>query len=640
MLLGHIDLVDHRMIRGWAADTDRPFVSIEVAIFGNGRLIGIHPADQPREDLKDGTGFGSGNHGIHYTFDPPLAEDQDHEVAVRFVDGGKLVGQWQVPQVQKAAEPRQDQDPANVGDTPRPRRFVGFVDRCDSDRIAGWAACEDAPDEVVSVVILVDGQEITRVACDVPRDDLAASGLYGDGGHGFEYAFETPLPENSASKVDIRFAATGIAVGGSGQWITPVAKAKVPVAENAPTNGLPEAEASRSRLVGFVDRASRHELAGWAADRERPDAAVSVIVFINGERMAVVRCDVARPDIVKAGKWASEDHGFRFRFDPPLPEGVDTQIVVRFLDSAEVLINGRKDFAATRSDEPLRPVLVTAPGRSGTTMLMERLRQCGEVVVANSHPYEIRMLSYYATAYRVLTAAADLKKSTHPDRLEGDGYFVGFNPFSEEDYKGAFGVKSRHEEFFSNYIPDETLRAFRHIITEYYERNRDEQQKMHARFFAEKNNNLDLLPRQFTRAMFGTTKEIVLLRDPRDLYCSRMSYFKNVPGRTLLQEVRWACTQLREIHAAATPDMIFIRYEDMVQNNTAELARLSGFLGFELDMNNALDDTKFAVHGTSASPASSVGRWRAQLGEAEIAMFDESGGEFFEIFGYEMGKTS
>jgi hypothetical protein len=47
---------------------------------------------------------------------------------------------------------------------------------------------------------------------------------------------------------------------------------------------------------------------------------------------------------------------------------------------------------------------------------MERLLRCNEVVVANCHPFEVRMLSYYATAYNVLTASADLKRSTHPDK--------------------------------------------------------------------------------------------------------------------------------------------------------------------------------------------------------------------------------
>ena len=31
MLLGHIDLVNRRMVRGWAADTDRPTESITLS---------------------------------------------------------------------------------------------------------------------------------------------------------------------------------------------------------------------------------------------------------------------------------------------------------------------------------------------------------------------------------------------------------------------------------------------------------------------------------------------------------------------------------------------------------------------------------------------------------------------------------
>ena len=98
---------------------------------------------------------------------------------------------------------------------------------------------------------------------------------------------------------------------------------------------------------------------------------------------------------------------------------------------------------------------------------MERLGRCNEVVVANSHPYEIRMLSYYATAYHILTSPADLSRSTHPDKLEGNGFFVGFNPFSDEAYRAAFQAQVRHAEFFSDFVPGEILSGFRNIIMEY-----------------------------------------------------------------------------------------------------------------------------------------------------------------------------
>jgi Sulfotransferase domain len=333
----------------------------------------------------------------------------------------------------------------------------------------------------------------------------------------------------------------------------------------------------------------------------------------------------------------SAPHGLRFAFPSRLPEGLDLRIAIRFADSGEALSNGNAVLPAVSDAFRLAPILVTAPGRSGTTMLMERLGKCNEVVVANSHPFEIRMLSYYATAYNILTSPANLQRSTHPDKLEGTGFFVGFNPFSDAGYNAAFRAPYRREEFFSGFVPGETLSAFRNIVLEYYLQGKDDQDKKQARFFAEKNNNLDLIPRQFARTMFGRVREIVLLRDPRDLYCSRLSYFKHITPRTALQEVRWACTQLRELYQEATPDMIFVKYEDIVLGHAGELRRLSDFLGFELYSGDTSLDQKsgFLAHATSGSPASSVGRWREQMSSEEISAFDESGAEFFQLFGYE-----
>src|ERR1700685_4288158 len=96
MLLGHIDLVDRQVVRGWAADTDRPYGPLEVAVCVDGRLRGLARADKARADLKDPAMLGAGVHGVAYQFDPPLSAVQDHEVVVRFAEGGKLLGQWRV----------------------------------------------------------------------------------------------------------------------------------------------------------------------------------------------------------------------------------------------------------------------------------------------------------------------------------------------------------------------------------------------------------------------------------------------------------------------------------------------------------------------------------------------------------------
>ena len=74
----------------------------------------------------------------------------------------------------------------------------------------------------------------------------------------------------------------------------------------------------------------------------------------------------------------------------------------------------------------------------------------------------------------------------------------------------------------------------------------DDHQKTQAIFFAEKNNNLDRRPRLFSRQLFPRMREIVLIRDPRDLLCSQIAYFRRDPDE-IRGELTYAVKQLRRI---------------------------------------------------------------------------------------------
>jgi len=671
MLLGHIDLIDCHTVRGWAVDTGHPDAAVDIAVFVDGRLADLVHADQARDDLSDTAAVGTGMHGLIYSFDPPLTGDRDHDVVVRFVEGGKLLSQWRIARTSvslaSVSLASVSLDPpaavpvtvfsaletsagvtASVADN---GPLVGFLDVCSRGRLVGWAAREDRPDEIVTISVFVDESEVAQVRCHVPRKDLAEAGGFGDGAHGFNYAFDPPLPTTVLLRVSVRFAATGAPLPNGEQWLSAIQTETKPAERQPGANPISSGDAALpsasvpsdsnaergSKYVGRVDLVSREGVSGWAACLDEPDIPIDVIIFVNGQRIARIRCDQSRPELARMRVPGKAPHGFRFAFTSRLPDELEVRISIRFADSGATLSNGDVELPAASGEARLAPILVTAPGRSGTTMLMERLGRCNEVVVANSHPYEIRMLSYYATAYHILTSAADLNRSTHPDKLEGNGFFVGFNPFSDGGYKAVFQAKVRHAEFYSEFVPGEILSGFRNIIMEYYLQNKDDNGKNEATFFAEKNNNLDLIPRKFARTTFGRVKEIVLLRDPRDLYLSRLSYFKHVAPRTVLQEVRWACTQLREIYREATPDMIFVKYEDIIRGHAGEMRRLSDFLGFDFySADTSLErKNRFTEHATSGSAALSVGRWREQMSPDEIDAFDESAAEFFQLFGYE-----
>jgi hypothetical protein len=229
MLLGHIDLVDRYTVRGWAADTDRPYGTVEVAVFVDGQVIGLARADQARDDLKDPATLGSGVHGIHYKFDPPLSVLQDHDVVVRFAEGGRLLGQWRVaresevpPSHPKPVAPAVEM-PDALPSSPAPlasggsgalvgRVLAGHLDECARNGLKGWAASETDPNEVLDVSVFVNDRKIAQVTCDKPREDLAASGLHGDGARGFTYRFDPPLSANGETRVTVVHASTGLPV--------------------------------------------------------------------------------------------------------------------------------------------------------------------------------------------------------------------------------------------------------------------------------------------------------------------------------------------------------------------------------------------------------------------------------------------
>ncbi len=392
--------------------------------------------------------------------------------------------------------------------------------------------------------------------------------------------------------------------------------------------------------TGYVDFVDRSRVLGWAADTEAPDEQLDAIVYVDGEYHARIRCNRVRNDLRDAGTWGAGDHGFEHCFIPALSPEVAHRIVVRFADSDQNLLNGEHLIRPISHGAGLRPILIVAPGRSGTTLLMSKLAQYAQIVVADMPPFELRLLSYYATAHRVLTSPADFDRSMHPDHLEGSGYSVGFNPFSHQIYSDLFREKDLFNSYFSNFVSHELLGSFRTMICEFYIRLADQIGKSSAAYFAEKSNSLDPLPVSFARGAFGQIKQIVLVRDPRDIVCSHMSYFKS-DKRKAFDEVSKACASMLKIEASQNTDTIFIRYEDMILNYESVLVALSQFLNTKLPLANAhsKEGEIFSSHATSPTATSSIGRWREQLSDMEKRDLGWRVGEFLAKFDYETSDT-
>jgi hypothetical protein len=91
--------------------------------------------------------------------------------------------------------------------------LYGHVDEVSHQRVQGWAADDTRPDEALDISIFVDGRKVAQVMCDRRREDLAETGQYGSGNHGFVYRFAEPLPTSSPTRLSVRFSLTGAPLG-------------------------------------------------------------------------------------------------------------------------------------------------------------------------------------------------------------------------------------------------------------------------------------------------------------------------------------------------------------------------------------------------------------------------------------------
>lgn len=386
-------------------------------------------------------------------------------------------------------------------------------------------------------------------------------------------------------------------------------------------------------FVGYVDSIRHDHVEGWALDTDFPSQAVEILIFIDGHLRATVVCDELRGDLAALGSYGDGRHGFRYRLPVPLPNDREHRVVVTFKSDGCPLSNGHKLLTAAGPQE-FQPILVTAPGRSGTTLFMSRLGQSRDICIADLPPFELRMISYYAAAYRVLTAKADPARSTNPDDIEGNGLFIGFNPFFDGNFEPAFSTRERFLQAFAGMIPNTLSDSFRRIVEAFYRSLSDDQGKGICRYFAEKTNNIEPNVRMFARLAFGSIKEFVLVRDPRDVYCSHLSYFHTEPERSF-GEVTTACTSLLAIQREARTDTMFVSYEALVLRPDEMADRVSAFLGVDRAMGDRTRESAiFNEHATSQSPGSSIGRWQRDLAEDARQRCNEAWAEFLETFGY------
>jgi Glycosyl transferase family 2 len=168
MTRGYLERCTAARISGWAIGDGGP---AELDVLVNGAAIARIRCETPRPDVKAGPGATGA--GFAFVFSRALAPSDI--VSVRFAGGAEL-----------ANSPL------------RPFPYEGFIDRCTTTTVVGWATCGGRPGEVD---IFLNDAPVARVACDVERPDLASYHAPMKSG----FACLLPREIGAADRVSVRF---------------------------------------------------------------------------------------------------------------------------------------------------------------------------------------------------------------------------------------------------------------------------------------------------------------------------------------------------------------------------------------------------------------------------------------------------
>ena len=343
---------------------------------------------------------------------------------------------------------------------------------------------------------------------------------------------------------------------------------------------------------------------------------------------------------------ATAAEGSRWRLEvPAVMLGSDFRLSVRAHADGDVhdiaVVWGRNTRFVTRPDG-MQALLMHQLGRAGSTMMMRLLAGHPEVAVFDDYPLETRPGLAWMHTLAVLLGPQTVQPGDEPFFDEFD--VATANPYVSEHFLGTdiFGAQQRGG-----------FDRLRGVIADTVE-DTYLQRRPGASFFAEKfriESRHAARTQETTLATWPGSRQIILVRDPRDLLCSRLSFNRQrseasfdldltddaVTGApTIVNHLRLAARQCR-----AFPDALLVRYEDLVERPVATATRLFRELGLDHGYGTVRRAVANAVtarsdqHVTSTSAGASIGRWRSELpADAARHLVDELTDELV-LFGYD-----
>ena len=392
-------------------------------------------------------------------------------------------------------------------------------------------------------------------------------------------------------------------------------------------------------------------ITGWVVTRRVP--VLDIRIFSGSMVAASGVLDRQHPDVPKLLPEVPEPEqsGFVIHVNTlGLPQEFDLRVVAVLKNRANIplgTVHCKQQPLRIEFHPSLNPILVTFFGRTGSTWLMRLLLEHPRIVVYPRYPYEIRPMRYWLHMLRVLSAAADYRYSTKPTRFMKDEHWIGSNPYLpllKTDMPFRYWLGKEYVEKLARFCLESIETFYRHVARTTGQHN--------PVYFAEK-----IHPEVTTgllRQLYPHLREIILVRDPRDILASVIS-FNSKRGKVgfgfgqhndpieYLPYLRDRMAIQAKMHQDSPETTYLLRYEDLILRPQETLTTLLAYLGLDASpamvagmLERAAQDTsQMQQHRTSDSAAQSIGRWKRDLSPEIQAAAGEVLGEVLGMLGYE-----
>jgi hypothetical protein len=390
------------------------------------------------------------------------------------------------------------------------------------------------------------------------------------------------------------------------------------------------------------------EVGGWLVLKR---GSVQRVEVLHGAMVVrIARIGIPRPDVAEyLGKSgtptaeqlaAAESSGFMATVSVlGLPLHFELRVEAVLVGGARVLltvIRGRRAVLRPGYTPRLQPISCNCVGRSGSTLVMRLLAGHPEVAVFNQYPFECHYAVHMLRTLQVLAGPGEPPLDEDIHTLMADTGALRTLPMHCRD--GQPGI---HSWLRREYV-ERTARFAMEMTDAFYAEVAAAEGKPRARYFAEKSLVWPSHP-ELMAELYPGSREIFLVRDPRDVVCSFSAYFDRIDSvQAALAECKPPAEMLLNRWHAQDGRGFLLRYEDLVLKPDVTLTALLRHL--ELDHSPALvarllrqaspETPGVKAHMTSKGAAQSVGRWRREMKPEHIELCQRELGDVLGAFGY------